>query len=55
MEYAPSEMTYLKLNNPNDITYNDIRLEIVDKNEEIVKDLGRSTTAVLHLRKSLTR
>ena len=53
MEYAPSEMTYLKLNNPNDITYNDITLELVDKNEEVVKDLGRSTTVILHIRKSL--
>ena len=54
MEYAPSEMTYLKLNNPNDITYNDITLELVDKNEEVVKDLGRSTSVILHIRKSQT-
>ena len=54
MEYAPSEMTYLKLNNPSDITYNDITLELVDKNEEVVKDLGRSTSVILHIRKSQT-
>ena len=44
MYYSPNNLTYLKLNNPSPITINELTLEIVDKNEEIVKDLGQSTT-----------
>ena len=54
MDYSPNTMTYLKLNNPSEITLNELSLEIVDKNEQKVGDLGQSTTAVLHIRKSLT-
>ena len=53
MDYSPNEMTYLKLNNPSDITLNELTLEIVDKNELKVGDLAQSTVAVLHIRKSL--
>ena len=54
MYYSPNEMTYLKLNNPSPITINELTLEVVDKNEEIVKDLGQSTTVILHVKKSLS-
>tara|TARA_R110000824_G_scaffold9011_4_gene40753 strand:- start:509 stop:2728 length:2220 start_codon:yes stop_codon:yes gene_type:complete len=50
--YAPSELTYLTLNNSEDLNFNDITLEIVDKNEQIVDILDRNTTATLHFRKS---
>ena len=53
MYYSPNTMVYLKLNNPSPITINELTLEIVDKNEEIVKDLGQSTTVILHVKKSL--
>ena len=53
MYYSPNNLTYLKLNNPSPITINELTLEIVDKNEEIVKDLGQSTTVILHVKKSL--
>ena len=55
MFYEPNEMTYLALNNPSEITYNDLRIEIVDKNEELVKDLGKTTIVVLHFRKQLAQ
>jgi hypothetical protein len=50
--FAPSEMTYLTLNNTETLHFNDITLEIVDKNEQVVDILDRNTTATLHFRKS---
>ena len=48
--FEPAQMTYLDLNNPTDLTFNDIKLEIVDKNEQYAKDLTGASTLVLHFR-----
>jgi hypothetical protein len=48
--YAPSEMTYLDLKNPAPLNFNDITLEIVDKMEEVVEVLDKSTTITLHFK-----
>ena len=48
--YEPSEKTYLDLNNPNELNFNDLEMSIVDKNERWATDLGGSTTIVLHFR-----
>jgi hypothetical protein len=48
--FSPSEMTYLDLHNPGPLHFNDIRLEIVDKMEEVVEVLDKSTTITLHFR-----
>jgi hypothetical protein len=48
--FAPSEMTYLDLNNPHPLHFNDITLEIVDKNEEVLTILDKSTTITLHFK-----
>tara|TARA_R110002167_G_scaffold363941_1_gene585026 strand:- start:17 stop:2215 length:2199 start_codon:yes stop_codon:yes gene_type:complete len=51
--YAPSEMTYLTLNNTEPLHFNDITIELVDKNEQLVDGLfDRNTTATLHFRKA---
>jgi len=49
--FEPHEKTYLSLNNPAPITMNNIKLELVDKNERVAGDLTGSTTVVLHIRK----
>ena len=49
--YAPSEMTYLSLHNPAPLHFNDITLEVVDKMEEVLEVLDKSTTITLHFRK----
>ena len=48
--FEPSEKTYLDLNNPNELNFNDLEMSIVDKNERWATDLGGSTTIVLHFR-----
>ncbi len=48
--FEPAQMTYLDLNNPSPLTFNDLTLEIVDKNEIYAKDLTGATTIVLHFR-----
>ena len=53
--YAPSELTYLDLHNTAPLQFNDIRLEIVDKNDEVVEILDKSTTIVLHFRQKSAR
>tara|TARA_R110002012_G_scaffold119127_1_gene268119 strand:+ start:1285 stop:3507 length:2223 start_codon:yes stop_codon:yes gene_type:complete len=50
--FAPSEMTYLTLNNTEALHFNDITLEIVDKNEQIVDIFQGNTTVTLHFRSS---
>ena len=50
--YSPSEMTYLTLNNTEALHFNDITIELVDKNEHIIDIFERNTTAVLHFRKA---
>jgi len=49
--FEPHEKTYLSLNNPAPLTMNNIKLELVDKNERVAGDLTGSTTVVLHIRK----
>tara|TARA_R110002020_G_scaffold99759_3_gene236489 strand:- start:1067 stop:3334 length:2268 start_codon:yes stop_codon:yes gene_type:complete len=48
--WNPPEMVYLDLNNPADITLNNIQIDIVDKDEKIVSDLNNNTIVVLHVR-----
>ena len=50
--FAPSEMTYLTLNNTEALHFNDITLEIVDKNEQIVDIFQGNTTVTLHFKSS---
>ena len=50
--FAPSEMTYLTLNNTEPLHFNDITLEIVDKNEQIVDIFQGNTTVTLHFKSS---
>lgn len=50
--FAPSEMTYLTLNNTEALHFNDITLEIVDKNEQIVDIFQGNTTITLHFKSS---
>ena len=49
--WTPSEMVYLDLKNPSDITLNDLQIDIVDKDEKIVTDLNGNTIVALHIRK----
>ena len=46
------EKTYIKLNNTDKIILNNIKIDIVDRNEVIVDDLQGSTIVALHIRKS---
>ena len=48
--FAPSEMTYLTLNNTEALHFNDITIEIVDKNEQIVDIFQGNTTVTLHFK-----
>ena len=50
--FAPSEMTYLTLNNTETLNFNDLTLELVDKNEKIIENFQKNTTITLHFRKS---
>jgi len=49
--FAPSEMTYLTLNNTEPLNFNDLTIELVDKNERILEYFDRNTTVTLHFRK----
>lgn len=55
MYFAPNEMVYLDLHNVADINFNDLTVDIVDKNETWAKDLVGSTTVVLHFREKGAR
>jgi len=48
--FEPAEKTYLNLNNPNEIILNDIRVDIVDKNEMYATELTGSSVVVLHIK-----
>ena len=49
--YEPSNMTYVALNNPMELNINVLTLEIVDKQEQLIEGLSKSSTFVLHIRK----
>ena len=46
------EKTYIKLNNTQPLMLNQLKVDIVSRNERIVQDLTGSTIVVLHFRKS---
>jgi hypothetical protein len=48
------EKTYIKLNNTDKMILNNIKIDIVDRNEVIVDDLQGSTIVALHIRKSIS-
>ena len=48
---APQK-TYLKLNNTDKIMLNSLKIDIVNRNEVVVDDLGGSTIVALHIRES---
>jgi hypothetical protein len=48
--FEPNTLTYLDLNNPDEMNINDLTVEIVDKTEEVVTGLTGSTTIVLHIK-----
>ena len=50
MYFAPGEKTYVKLNNANPITLNQIQVQIVDVQEKEVKSLGDRTQIVFHIK-----
>ena len=47
--FEPSERVYLSLNNPNEIILNDIRVDIVDKNEVYANELAGSSVVCFHI------
>jgi hypothetical protein len=48
--YEPSNMTYVALNNPAELNINVLTLEIVDKQDQLIEGLSKSSTFVLHVR-----
>ena len=48
--FEPAEKTYLSLNNPNEIILNDIRVDIVDKNEIYANELTGSSVVCFHIK-----
>lgn len=48
--YEPSNMTYIALNNPTELNINVLTLEIVDKQDQLIEGLSKSSTFVLHVR-----
>lgn len=48
--FEPAEKTYLSLNNPNEIILNDVRVDIVDKNEKYATELTGSSVVVFHIK-----
>lgn len=50
--FTAPEKTYIKLNNTDKMILNNIKIDIVDRNEVIVDDLQGSTIVALHIRKS---
>ena len=50
--FAPNELTYLTLNNTETLNFNDLSIELVDKNERILDVFERNTTITLHFRKA---
>ena len=50
IDYEPSNMTYVSLNNPGELNINVLTLEIVDKQDQLIEGLSKSSTFVLHVR-----
>ena len=48
--YEATEKTYLALNNAEELNITDLKVDIVNLNEEIVNDLQGTTIVVLHIR-----
>ena len=48
--WTPTEMVYVDLNNPSEMTLNDIHVDIVDVDEKIINDLDGNTIVVFHIR-----
>ena len=49
--FEPGEKTYIRLGNTEKLSINTLNINIVDKNEQVVKDLDGNTIVVLHIRK----
>jgi hypothetical protein len=50
--FTAPEKTYIKMNNTDKIMLNNIKIDIVDRNERVVGDLSGSTIVALHFRQS---
>lgn len=50
--FQSSEKTYIKLNNTEQLTLNQLDIDLVDRSERIVKDLTGNTIVILYVRKS---
>ncbi len=50
--FQSSEKTYIKLNNTEQLTINQLDIDLVDRSERIVKDLTGNTVVILYVRKS---
>lgn len=50
--FAVPEKTYIKMNNTDKITLNQMKVDIIDRNERIVEDLQGGTIVVVHIRPS---
>ncbi len=50
--FSVPEKTYIKLNNTDKIMLNQLKIDIVSRNERLVKDLSGATIICLHFRKS---
>lgn len=48
--YEPSNMTYVALNNPTELNINVLTLEVVDKQDQLIEGLSKSSTFVLHVK-----
>ncbi len=48
--YEPANMTYVALNNPTELNINVLTLEVVDKQDQLIEGLSKSSTFVLHVR-----
>mgnify|MGYP000336016784 CR=1 FL=1 len=51
MFFEAGEKTYIAMKNPDKIVLNSLDIDIVDRNDRIVKDLSGNTTVCLHIRK----
>ena len=48
--YEPANLTYIALNNPSELNINVLTLQVVDKQDQLVEGLSKSSTFVLHVR-----
>lgn len=47
--FEPGQRTYVKLGNPNQLAINDIRVDIVDRNERYATELNGATIVMFHI------